>query len=77
MRSAINDDLSPLDATRDVAYIKTGSFGFHAWDISDVRQFEETHPIGTKARLALAVLLFPRRVPVRRGALATGPRSGG
>jgi integrase len=43
---------------RDVAYIKTGSPGFHPWDISEVRRFEETHPIGTKARLALAILIF-------------------
>jgi integrase len=43
---------------RDVAYIKTGSAGFHTWDISEVRQFEDRHPIGTKPRLALAVLLF-------------------
>ncbi len=43
---------------RDVAYIKTGSQGFHAWDLSEVRKFEDAHPIGTKARLALAILLF-------------------
>lgn len=43
---------------RDVSYIKTGSDGFHAWDVSEVRQFEERHPIGTKPRLALAILLF-------------------
>jgi integrase len=43
---------------REVAYIKTGSAGFHPWYISEVRKFEETHPIGTKPRLALAILLF-------------------
>lgn len=43
---------------REVAYLKTGSAGFHTWDIAEVRQFEATHPIGTRARLALAMLLF-------------------
>ncbi|SHG55110.1 tyrosine-type recombinase/integrase [Bradyrhizobium erythrophlei] len=43
---------------REVSYIKTGSQGFHAWDIGEVRQFEAAHPVGTKARLALALLLF-------------------
>lgn len=43
---------------REVAYIRTGSAGFHAWDISEVRRFEEAHPIGSKPRLALAILLY-------------------
>jgi integrase len=43
---------------REVSYVKTGSQGFHAWDIGEVRQFEEAHPLGTKPRLALAILLF-------------------
>lgn len=43
---------------REVAYIQTGSLGFHPWDIGEVRQFEDVHPIGTKPRLALAILLF-------------------
>lgn len=48
---------------RDVPYVKTGSDGFHTWDISEVRKYEERHPIGTKERLALAILLYlgPRR----------------
>lgn len=43
---------------RDVDYIKTGSIGFHTWTVDEVRQFEERHPIGTKARLAMSLLLF-------------------
>lgn len=43
---------------RDVAYIKTGSQGFHTWDMSEVQQFETAHPVGTKPRLALAILLY-------------------
>jgi integrase len=32
--------------------------GFHSWTPDEVAQFEERHPIGTKARLALALFLF-------------------
>jgi integrase len=43
---------------RDVEKFKTGSAGFHAWTLDEVRHFEQRHPIGSKARLALALLLF-------------------
>ena len=39
-------------------YIKTGSQGFHSWTIEEVRQYEARHPIGTRAYLALALLLY-------------------
>jgi site-specific recombinase XerD len=32
--------------------------GFHPWTVEEVHQFEARHPIGTKARLALALLLY-------------------
>jgi integrase len=32
--------------------------GFHAWSIDEVRKFEARHPIGSKARLAFALLLY-------------------
>ena len=32
--------------------------GFHAWTLEEVEQFEKTHALGTKARLAFALLLF-------------------
>lgn len=32
--------------------------GFHSWTPEEVAQFEARHPIGTKARLALALFLF-------------------
>jgi integrase len=34
------------------------SDGFPVWTLEDVKQFEQHHPIGTKARLALALLVF-------------------
>lgn len=44
---------------RDVAYLKSNNpTGYHTWTSEEVRQFEECHPIGTKARLAFALLLY-------------------
>ena len=43
---------------RDVPLTKTGSTGFHTWDVGEVEKFEQRHPIGTKARLALALLMW-------------------
>jgi integrase len=44
---------------RDIPYLKSNNpSGWHTWTPEEVRRFEERHPIGTKARLALALLLF-------------------
>jgi integrase len=43
---------------RDVETFKTGSTGHHTWTVGEVRQFATRHPIGTKAYLALSLLLF-------------------
>ena len=51
---AIDNDLADRNAAKDVPYIKTGSQGFHSWTI----EYEERHPKGTKARLALGLLLL-------------------
>jgi hypothetical protein len=32
--------------------------GYHTWTANEEAQFEQRHPIGTKARLALALFLF-------------------
>jgi integrase len=54
----VRKKFAPFNPARDVPYIKTGSTGYHTWSVEEVRQFEECHPIGTKARLALALLMF-------------------
>jgi integrase len=53
---------------RDARRIRYRSKGFHTWSVEEVRQYEDHHPIGTKARLALALLLF---TGVRRGDVVT------
>jgi len=44
---------------RDVRYPKPkAGGGFHSWTLEELTQYERRHPMGTKARLALALLLF-------------------
>jgi integrase len=43
---------------REVQKLRYGSTGFHTWTLEEVRQFENRHPVGKKARLALALLAF-------------------
>jgi integrase len=43
---------------RDVPYLKAKPGGFHSWSVEEVEKFEARHPIGSKARLALALLLY-------------------
>lgn len=47
-----------FNPVRDVKLLKTKGNGFHAWTIEEVEQFESFHPVGSKARLALALLLY-------------------
>jgi integrase len=45
--------------TRDVPYLKSNNpTGYHTWTVEEVLRFEERHPVGTKARLAFALLLY-------------------
>jgi integrase len=41
-----------------IARIKTRSNGFHSWTEDEIAIFEARHPVGTKARLALALGLY-------------------
>jgi hypothetical protein len=43
---------------RDVRRIKHETKGFHTGAPVEFAQFEERHPLGTKAYLALALLLY-------------------
>lgn len=41
-----------------IGLLKATSNGHHSWTIEEVEQYEKRHPIGTKARLALALFLY-------------------
>ena len=55
---AIRYDLHDRNPAAEVEFLKSGSDGFHSWTLGEIEQFEETHPVGTMARLALALALY-------------------
>lgn len=52
---------NPVDA---VEAIRTGSDGYHCWTEEEIAQYEKHWPLGTRERLAMALLLY---TGLRRG----------
>jgi integrase len=46
------------DPTRDIKLRAVKGDGYHTWTEDEIAQFEAHHPVGTKPRLALALLLY-------------------
>jgi integrase len=61
---AVERGIMRSNPARDAKPIRYSSSGFHTWTLAEVEQFQKSHPIGTKAHLALGLLLF---LGVRRG----------
>ena len=55
---AVEEGLMRSNPAREIRRIKYATDGYHTWTTDEVRQFEARHPIGTKARLALSLLLY-------------------
>jgi integrase len=64
MQFAIDEGMRPDNPVVGIKRIKVKGDGFHAWTEEEIARFEERHPVGTKARLALALLLYTAQ---RRG----------
>ena len=47
-----------INPARDVAFLRGRVGGYHSWTTDEVEAYEKRHPIGTTARLALALLLY-------------------
>jgi integrase len=58
VRFAIETGIRPDDPTLGVRRVKIRTVGFRTWTEDDIAAFEATHPIGSRARLALALLLY-------------------
>jgi integrase len=58
MAFAVNAGLRPDDPTQGVRLPRAKAGEIHTWDESEIAQFEVAHPVGTKARLAMALLLY-------------------
>jgi integrase len=61
---------NPVDLAEGVRQVKTN--GFHTWTEAEIAQYRRRHPLGSKARLALEIILWTWQ---RRGdASGFGPR---
>jgi integrase len=58
MQVAVEEGYRPNDPTIGIKRIKNRSDGFHTWIEQEIAQFEAQHPAGSKARLALGLLLY-------------------
>jgi integrase/recombinase XerD len=65
-------EIAPQNPTLGVRKIKYATDGHHSWAPEEIAQYRERHPLGTKARLALDLLLYTGG---RRGdAVRLGPQ---
>jgi integrase len=55
---AIEAEHLTANPAKDVPFLKVEGDGFHAWTDAELDRFEQTYPIGTRERLAYAVLLY-------------------
>ena len=55
---ALDAGLVERNVARDVKLFSSEGDGFHTWSIDEVALFENRHPVGSKARLALDIMLF-------------------
>ncbi len=56
---AVDAGRADHNPVRDVPCLRPNNpEGFHTWTVEEVYRFEARHPIGTKARLALALFLY-------------------
>jgi integrase len=73
MKHAVETGVRRDDPTQGTKAVKPKSRkGFHRWVDAEIAQFEERHPVGTKARLALALGLFTGQA--RQDVVAMGPQ---
>ncbi|MGA7490698.1 MAG: tyrosine-type recombinase/integrase [Xanthobacteraceae bacterium] len=72
MKHCIGHGLVNEDPTQGVRLPPIKSDGHHTWSEDEIAQFEAAHPIGSKARLAFALLLYTAQ---RRGdVIRMGPQ---
>src|SRR5262249_19191463 len=57
-RFALKRRYLPVDPNANIKQRAIKGDGFHTWTEEEIAQFEAHHPIGTKPRLALALLLY-------------------
>lgn len=64
MQFAVRHKFRQDDPTLGIKSYRNKTDGFYSWSEDDIAAFEAKHPVGTRARLALALLLYTAQ---RRG----------
>lgn len=57
-RWAKSNGIAKFNPAMEVPYLRSGSGGHHSWTPEEVSRFMQCHPLGTKAHLALCLLLW-------------------
>jgi len=57
-KHAVENDLVTHNPAKEVSYFSSGTQGYHSWTLEEIRKFEKIHPVGTMARLTLALALY-------------------
>lgn len=57
-RFALRYDYHNENPAEKVEYLSGNADGFHSWTLEEIAKFEAKHPVGTTARLALALALY-------------------
>lgn len=70
-KCAIKNDYVVANPAQSVPYLKAKGDGHHSWSLEEIELFEKKHPVGTMARLALALMLYTGQR--RSDAIALGP----
>jgi integrase/recombinase XerD len=69
---AIEEDIVVYDPTVGVKPLSNYSDGHHSWNPEEIAAFEAIHPVGSKARLAMSLMLY---TACRRGdVVGLGPQ---
>lgn len=55
---AVDAEHCEANPARDVPYVRGSVDGFRSWSISEIEQYEATHPVGSKERLAMGLMLY-------------------
>lgn len=58
MRHAVDAGMRPDDPTLGIKKLRTGSSGFRTWTEAEIETYNTRHPVGSRARSALDLLLY-------------------
>jgi integrase len=58
MRHAVETGMRPDDPTVGIRKLRTGSSGYRTWTEAEIQKYYDKHPTGSRARLALDLMLY-------------------